>query len=100
MKTWVENGKKLIEKSLKPVATELNEIDWKYALSPNKDRFAEHISAMANLSGGGYFVFGINDDGTARNVDSAEVKKVVEEMGNIAALVLLEGTAEQYKTKQ
>jgi predicted HTH transcriptional regulator len=57
----------LLEESLKPVPTELNPLDWKRELSPKNDRLVEHLCAMANLAGGGFLVFGI-DNVTAQPV--------------------------------
>ncbi len=37
MKTWEEKAIKFLEKSLRPIPQELNEIDWKCALSTKTD---------------------------------------------------------------
>ena len=47
-----EKAIKLLDKSLKPVPQELNEIDWKGGLSDDKERLAQHICAFSNLAGG------------------------------------------------
>ena len=61
---WKEKAIKTLRNSLLPVPTELNELDWKSGLSSKTERLAQHISAFANLDGGGIFVFGINNDGS------------------------------------
>ena len=47
-----EKAIKLLDKSLKPVPQELNEIDWKGGLSDDKERLTQHICAFSNLAGG------------------------------------------------
>ena len=54
---WQEKALALLEKTLKPIPQELNEMDWKGGLSNDKERLAQHISAFSNLSGGGTLVF-------------------------------------------
>jgi hypothetical protein len=48
MKKWIDIAIELLNKSLNPIPCELNALDWKQNLSPNKDRLAEHISAPIN----------------------------------------------------
>jgi predicted HTH transcriptional regulator len=43
------------------IPSELNEIDWKITLSPNNDKLCKHIAAFANLPGGSFMAFGIDD---------------------------------------
>lgn len=61
MKNWIPIAINYLEKSLGKIPTELNELDWKATLSPNNDKLCRHISAFANLPGGGFLVFGIDD---------------------------------------
>ena len=56
MKTWTTKALELLKASLVPPKHELNELDWKAALSPDKKRLTEHLSAFANQPGGGYLV--------------------------------------------
>jgi len=65
---WKEKAIVTLRNSLFPVPTELNELDWKSGLSPKTDRLAQHISAFANLQGGGILVFGVNGDGLLSSV--------------------------------
>lgn len=81
---WKERAIAILKDSLYPVPTELNELDWKSGLSEKTDRLAQHISAFANLKGGGILVFGVHNDGTCFNVTKDEVDKTVQTLGNIA----------------
>ena len=56
---WKEKEIKTLRNSLLPVPVELNELDWKSGLSSKTERLDQHISAFANLEGGGIFVFGV-----------------------------------------
>lgn len=55
----------LLQASLGLPKHELNELDWKASLSPDKRRVAEHLSAFANYPAGGFMVFGIDNSGKA-----------------------------------
>lgn len=81
---WQEKALSLLEKSLKPIPQELNEIDWKGGLSDNKERLAEHICAFSNLQGGGILVFGINNDATFLELTQELIEKIVLQLDNIA----------------
>jgi len=54
---------------------ELNEIDWKVALSDDKKRLAEHLCAFANYPGGGYLVFGITQDASLKGFTADEIEE-------------------------
>lgn len=84
MNHWVETAIQLLTKSLYPVPQELNEIDWKSGLSDKNERIAQHISAFANHSQGGYLAFGIDNDGRPKPLDKTEMDTIVQKMGNIA----------------
>src|SRR5574344_3037593 len=84
MENWQKRAISLLNDSLAPIPTELNEIDWKSGLSPKTDRLAEHLSAFANQIGGGYFVFGVNDDGSLFSVVKLDADEIVRKLGNIA----------------
>jgi len=81
---WKEKAISILKNSLIPIPTELNELDWKSGLSPKTERLAQHISAFANLKGGGMFVFGVNNDGTCSSISQFEAEEIVKKMGNIA----------------
>lgn len=84
MKYWEEQAIKFLERSLKPLPQELNEIDWKVDFSEKGDRFARHLSAFSNYSGGGFLVFGINNDGSMEGLDRQRCDIILEKIGNIA----------------
>ncbi|OYP58515.1 AAA family ATPase [Prevotella sp. P5-92] len=73
-----------LHRSIQPVPQELNEIDWKGGLSSKTDRLAQHICAFANLSGGGFLVFGISDDAEFEELDKATIEETTKKLGNIA----------------
>jgi len=81
---WKDNAIKALRDSLYPIPCELNELDWKSGLSDKTERMAQHLSAFANLNGGGLLVFGVHDDGTCFSMNKAEIDKIVQTLGNIA----------------
>ena len=81
---WKEKAIETLRNSLYPLRTELNELDWKSGLSPKTERLAQHISAFANLRGGGFLAFGVNNDGSLFSVSKQEVDNIVQLLGNIA----------------
>lgn len=83
MKTWVEKAKELLASSLEPPHHELNEIDWKTALSPNKQRLVEHLCAFSNYPGGGWLVYGINSDASSAGITSTDVETIVNQLTNL-----------------
>ncbi len=84
IKPWILRAQKHLKESLAPVPHELNELDWKASLSEDSQRLAQHISAFANQSGGGYFVFGITQDGTIEGVSSSDAEKIIHRVASIA----------------
>ena len=81
---WKEKAIKTLQESLFPLKIELNELDWKSGLSPKTERIAQHISAFANLQGGGILVFGVNNDGSLFSVSKHAAEKIIQLLGNIA----------------
>lgn len=81
---WKEKAIKILKDSLYPIPSELNELDWKSGLSDKTDRLAQHLSAFANLKGGGILVYGVHNDGTCFDLTKEEVDKTVQTLGNIA----------------
>jgi predicted HTH transcriptional regulator len=81
---WKEKAIETLNQSLHPVPIELNELDWKSELSPKIDRLAQHLSAFANLFGGGYLVFGVKNDGSLNSVTRQTADTIVSTIGNIA----------------
>ncbi|WP_325345320.1 AlbA family DNA-binding domain-containing protein [Xylophilus sp.] len=63
---------------------ELNELDWKQTLSPDKGRMTEHLSAFGNMAGGGFLVFGLNNDAVAVGVPPEDIDGIVLKLTNLA----------------
>ena len=83
MKAWMTKALELLKASLEPPKHELNELDWKAAMSPDKKRLTEHLSAFANQPGGGYLVFGVDSAGTSVGVDGKTVETTVNQLANL-----------------
>lgn len=81
---WHARALAALERSLLPIPTERNELDWKSALSENSDRLAQHLSGFSNLEGGGYLAFGIANDGSPAPMSREEMEQVVQRLGQIA----------------
>jgi len=81
---WKEKAILTLKDSLFPIPIELNELDWKSGLSSKTERLAQHVSAFANLNGGGMLVFGVNNDGTCFSISQHEAEEIVRKIGNIA----------------
>jgi len=101
MKTWITKAMELLKASLEPPKHELNELDWKTSLSPDKKRLTEHLSAFANQPGGGYLIFGVDSAGTPAGMDENSVETTVNQLANLgrAALeppVALDHAMEEY----
>lgn len=103
MKAWMTKALELLKASLEPPKHELNELDWKAALSPDKRRLTEHLSAFANQPGGGYLVFGVDSAGTPSGVDEKTVETTVNQLANLGRAgleppVALDHTVEDYES--
>ena len=84
MKNWIQRAIDTLNHSLTPVPQELNELDWKETLSPNNGKIAKHLSAFANLPGGGFMEFGIDDKtGTPLGINQVQAETIVQKMSSI-----------------
>lgn len=83
MKTWLVRATDLLTSSLQPPQHELNELDWKGALSSDTKRLTEHLCAFSNYPGGGFFVFGINTDGSPEGVSPTQIEQVANKLSNL-----------------
>ena len=81
--SWIAKAEQHLQASLTPVPHELNELDWKEALSKDNERTAQHLSAFANQKGGGFFAFGVTPAGQVQGVTSEEAHRIVEKLGNL-----------------
>lgn len=88
IKPWLERAREVLQSSLTPTPHELNELDWKLGLSPNKERLAEHLSAFANSPGGGFMVYGITALGEATGLSPQEAESIITQLGNLARAAL------------
>ena len=95
---WKEKAIKYLNESLYPVPTELNEIDWKSGLSSKTERLAQHLCAFSNQEGGGFFVFGVNNDATMFSVTKEQTDEIVKTLGNIAKNNLSQSIQIQHNT--
>jgi predicted HTH transcriptional regulator len=82
--SWQEKAIKQLKDSLYPVPSERNEIDWKSGLSSKTERLAHHLCAFSNLEGGGFLVYGVNDDATMFSVSKEQSDEIIKKLGNIA----------------
>jgi ATP-dependent DNA helicase RecG len=82
-KHWVTAALQSLGESLRPVPHEPNELDWKLALSDQKDRLAEHLMAMANQANGGTLVFGVDNHGVPQGVDAALTAEATNTLANL-----------------
>lgn len=104
MRNWINRAFALLEHSLEPMPQELNELDWKESLSPNNEKISKHLSAFANLPGGGFMVFGIEDDnGKVIGVNQQQASAIVEKLGNLGRdtvnpVIKIDHSVEQYKS--
>ena len=84
MKNWIPKAISYLDKSLGKVPSELNEMDWKETLSPKNEKLCQHIAAFANMPGGGFLAFGINDK-TAEviGIQKTEADNIVERLASL-----------------
>lgn len=87
-KPWIETARDYLAASLSPVPHELNELDWKEALSEDNERTAQHLSAFANQQGGGFFVFGIDSSGHIQGITADQAHRIVGKLANISRFAL------------
>jgi predicted HTH transcriptional regulator len=95
---WQEKAIKRLKDSLYPIPSELNEIDWKSGLSPKTDRLAQHLCAFSNQEGGGFLVYGVNDDATLFSVTKEQSDEIIRKLGNIALNNLSQSIQIQHST--
>lgn len=88
MKDWVTRALALLDASVGTSPHELNELDWKSGLSPDKKRLAEHLSAFANFPGGGFFIFGVDASGVATGVNQQDLERCITQLSNLSRSAL------------
>lgn len=82
-KLWIKQATAHLETCLRGVPHEINELDWKAALSGNTQRLAEHLMAFANYPGGGWMVFGVSNEGVCQGVSQEDVERIANQLANI-----------------
>lgn len=83
MKVWLDKALQLLQLSLTPPCHEMNELDWKLELSADKRRVTEHLSAFANLPGGGFLVFGIESAGIPHGITQPKIESLINHLANL-----------------
>lgn len=84
IKNWINRAISLLEHSLHPIPQELNELDWKESLSPNNEKLIKHLTAFANLPGGGFMIFGVEDNtGKLTGISQKEAATILEKLSNL-----------------
>jgi ATP-dependent DNA helicase RecG len=84
MEAWINKAIALLDRSLNPIPQELNELDWKEDLSPNNSKLSKHLSAFANLPGGGFLVFGIeNKMGRLIGISQDKAELIVQKLSSL-----------------
>lgn len=84
-KSWRERALELTQRSLGSIPLELNEVDWKSGLSPDKIQLKKHLSAFSNYPGGGFLLFGVGKNAEVRGLyEREEAVPIVTLLGNIA----------------
>lgn len=83
-KHWIALALEYLNQSLELVPHEINEIDWKGGLSPEKDRLITHLIAFANHPNGGFLAYGILDaDARLVGVQQDDVLQIVNTLANL-----------------
>lgn len=104
-KNWINKALAILDNSLFPIPQELNEIDWKLELTTKPEKLSKHLSAMANLPGGGYLVFGIEDKaGQVVGISKQNIDSIIERISNISRdslnpVVKIDHSIELYQSK-
>ncbi len=88
MKNWLNRALALLIGSLEHPRHELNELDWKAALSPDKKRLAEHLSALSNYPGGGFLVYGVDNSGKPVGIDDGAIEVALNQLANLGRSAL------------
>lgn len=89
-KAWVTKALECLHDSLNPIPQELNELDWKETLSPSNTKLTRHLSAFSNHPGGGFLVFGVEDEsGSLLGVSTEQVSAITQKLSSLGRDSLL-----------
>lgn len=84
IKNWIIKAIGLLDHSLNPIPQELNELDWKEDLSPDNVKISKHLSAFANQPGGGFIVFGIeNNTAKLLGITQQQAEFIVQKLSSL-----------------
>jgi ATP-dependent DNA helicase RecG len=83
IKHWVRDALQHLEESLGTIPHEINEIDWKLELTPNRDRTREHLIALANYAGGGFLAFGVSKSGEPLGITAPAAEQITNTLSSI-----------------
>ena len=106
MKAWINRALAFLDHSLGKIPQEINELDWKEALSPNNEKLCRHICAFANYPGGGFLVFGIEDKkAEILGLNKTEADRIVDRLSNlcrdgVSPLVRMDHATVEYREKE
>jgi len=83
-KHWIAQATAYLNASRDLVPHEVNELDWKGALSSNRERLTEHLIAFANHSNGGYLAFGVAEPNAKLvGVTQEQIAEIVGTLTNL-----------------
>ncbi len=105
MKNWIVKAQTLLNQSLGTIPQELNELDWKETLSPNNEKLCKHLSAFANLPGGGFLVFGVDDvTNQVIGISKIDADNIIKKLSNLCRdgvnpLVIIDHHFEDFQDK-
>lgn len=83
-KHWIAQATSWLQDCRKPVPHEINELDWKIALSEKSERLIEHLIAFSNHANGGYLVFGVSEPNAELvEITQDQATKIVSTLTNL-----------------
>ncbi|MDL2265574.1 putative DNA binding domain-containing protein [Parabacteroides sp. OttesenSCG-928-G07] len=103
IKNWIEKAVEYLEHSLIPIPQEINELDWKEELSPNNKKLCRHLSAFANHPGGGFLVFGVEDNsGKLIGVTQEQAELIMQKLSSLCRdsifpVISIDHSVQEYK---
>jgi|SRR5665213_1055898 len=100
MKNWVNRCRALLDATLVPPQSELNDLDWKLTISDASARLTEHLIAFANYSKGGFLIFGVDSSGLPVGVDTAQAQQIVHRVADLARTAIEPPLAIDHCTEQ
>jgi len=84
MRSWINRARALLAAAFDGVPHELNELECREDLLADGQDCTEHVSAFANMAGGGFFAFGVNRAGQPTGISQAALEVIVDTLGAMA----------------